>query len=45
MQHRLQQLHGVHIQAAKIAHPTIKLDMGIIDVQLREFWRLARLRK
>jgi hypothetical protein len=45
MQHRLQQLHGVLIQATKIAHPTIKLGMRIADVQLGKFWGLTRLRK
>jgi len=45
MQHRLQRLHGVPIQAAKIAHLAIKLGMRIVDVQLGKFWRLAKLRK
>jgi hypothetical protein len=45
MQHRLQRLHGVPIQAAKIAHPAIKLDMRITDIQLGELSRLAMLRK
>jgi hypothetical protein len=31
MQHRLQQLHGVLVQAAKIAHPAIKLGMWIAN--------------
>jgi hypothetical protein len=45
MQHCLQRLHGVPIQAAKITHPAIKLSMWIANVQLGEFWRLAMLRK
>jgi hypothetical protein len=45
MQHCLQRLHGVPIQAAKIAHSTIKLGMRIVDVQLGEFWCLAKLKK
>jgi hypothetical protein len=44
MQHRLQ-LHGVPIQAAKIAHPAIKLYMQIVDVQLGELSCLTMLRK
>jgi hypothetical protein len=32
MQHHLQQLHGVPIQTAKIAHPAIKLGMQIVDI-------------
>jgi hypothetical protein len=45
MQHRLQRLHGVPIQATQIAHPTIKLGMRIADVQLGKFWGLAKLKK
>jgi hypothetical protein len=32
MQHRLQRVHNVPIQAAKIAHPAIKLGMWIANV-------------
>jgi hypothetical protein len=32
MQHRLQQLHSVPVQAAKIAHSAIKLSMWIANV-------------
>jgi hypothetical protein len=45
MEDRLQQLHGVFIQAAKIAHSAIKLNMRIADVELGEFWCFAKLRK
>jgi hypothetical protein len=31
MQHHLQRLHGVPVQAAKIAHPAIKFGMWIAN--------------